>query len=128
MDTAFLNRIGVTGGWVYVDYNFYPDKDQHSWIRRIVPFTFLQGGRDRIQGGDEYVSVTGARLSFTRQGFFRADVLFSQEPWQGREFEGVRGADVRQHAAVPLAAAVRQRQLRATPCTTTRSIRFWASR
>ena len=91
MDTAFLNRTGVTGSWVYVDYNFYPDKDKHSWIRRIVPFTFLQGGRDRVQGGDEYVSVTGARLSFSRQGFFRADVLFSQEPWHGREFEGVRG-------------------------------------
>ena len=91
MDTAFLNRTGVTGSWVYVDYNFYPDKDKHSWIRRIVPFTFLQGGRDRVQGGDEYISVTGARLSFSRQGFFRADVLFSQEPWQGREFEGVRG-------------------------------------
>ena len=91
MDTAFLNRAGVTGSWVYVDYNFYPDKDKHSWIRRIVPFTFLQGGRDRMQGGDEYISVTGARLSFTRQGFFRVDMLFSQEPWQGREFEGVRG-------------------------------------
>jgi Domain of unknown function (DUF5916) len=90
MDTAFLNRTGVTGSWVYVDYNFYPDKDKHSWIRRIVPFTFFQGGRDRVQGGDEYVSVTGARLSFTRQGFFRADMLFSQEPWQGREFEGKR--------------------------------------
>ena len=90
MDTAFLNRTGVTGSWVYVDYNFYPDKDKHSWIRRIVPFTFFQGGRDREQGGDEYVSVTGARLSFTRQGFFRADMLFSQEPWQGREFEGKR--------------------------------------
>ena len=90
MDTAFLNRTGVTGGWAYVDYNFYPDKDKHPWIRRIVPFTFLQGGRDRVQGGEEYVSVTGARVSFTRQGFFRADVLVSQEPWQGREFEGVR--------------------------------------
>jgi hypothetical protein len=91
MDTAFLNRTGVTGAWMYVDYNFYPDKDKHSWIRRIVPFTFLQNGRDRVQDGGEYTSVTGARLSFSRQGFFRADVLFSKEPWQGREFEGVRG-------------------------------------
>jgi len=90
MDTAFLNRTGVTDAWMYVDYNFYPDKDRHSWIRRVVPFTFLQGGRDRVQGGDEYVSVTGARLSLTRQGFFRADVLVSQEPWQGREFEKLR--------------------------------------
>ena len=50
MDTAFLNRTGVTGAWMYVDYNFYPDKDKHSWIRRIVPFTFLQNGRDRVAG------------------------------------------------------------------------------
>ena len=90
MDTAFLNRTGITNGWGYADYNFYPDKDRHPWIRRITPFTFLQAGRDRVQGGDEYISVTGARLSFTRQGFFRIDRSFVKEPWQGEEFEGGR--------------------------------------
>ena len=90
MDTAFLNRTGITNAWGYVDYSFYPDKDKHPWIRRITPFTYFQGGRDRVQGGDEYVSVTGARMSFTRQGFFRADVIVGQEPWQGAEYESVR--------------------------------------
>jgi hypothetical protein len=90
MDTAFLNRTGITNAWGYVDYNFYPDKDTHPWIRRITPFTYFQGGRDRVQEGGEYISVTGARMSFTRQGFFRADVQVGQEPWQGTEYEFLR--------------------------------------
>jgi hypothetical protein len=87
MDTAFMNRVGITNGWGYVDYSFYPDKARHGWIRRLVPFTFLQGGRDRIQEGDEYISVTGVRISLTRQGFFRVDRSFGQEPWLGHEYE-----------------------------------------
>jgi hypothetical protein len=88
MDTAFLNRVGLTSGWGYVDYSFYPDKERHSWIRRISPFTFLQRGRDRVQGGDDYVAVSGVRLSLTRQGFVRADRVVSQEAWQGAEYQG----------------------------------------
>jgi len=90
MDTAFLNRTGISNGWVYSDYSFYPDKDRHPWIRRITPFTYFQGGRDRVQAGDEYISVTGVRMSFTRQGFFRFDKSFSREPWQGEEYDGGR--------------------------------------
>ena len=87
MDTAFLNRVGFTAGWVYGDYNFYPDsKGRYRWVRRIVPFTFVQGGRDRIQGGDEHVVVGGLRLSLTRQGFFRFDRVVAKEPWQGEEY------------------------------------------
>ena len=86
MDTAFLNRTGVTSGWTYADYNLYPAKGRFGWIRRVSPFTFLQGGRDRVEGGDEYVAVTGVRTSFTRQGFLRADWLTAQEAWQQREF------------------------------------------
>ena len=87
MDTAFLNRVGFTSGWTFVNYNFYPDKSRHPWIRRIEPFIFVQAGRDRIQGGDEYVGVGGVRVNFTRQGFFRADWVGSREPWQQQEFD-----------------------------------------
>jgi hypothetical protein len=86
MDTAFLNRVGLTSGWGYGDYSFFP-KNRFAFIRRISPFVFVQGGRDRIEGGDEYISVTGVRASFTRQGFFRADRIVGQEAWRGREFE-----------------------------------------
>jgi len=90
MDTAFLNRVGFTSGWGYVDYSFYPDKNKYPWIRRISPFTFLQLGHDRIADGDEWTSVTGVRMSFTRQGFVRVDRIFGREPWQHQQFDNGR--------------------------------------
>ena len=87
MDTAFYNRTGFTSGWVYGGLNFYPDKDRYPWIRRIVPFTFTQGGRDRVAGGDDILNVSGVRLHFTRQGFFRVDWFFGREPWAGQRFD-----------------------------------------
>ncbi len=90
MDTAFLNRVGFTSGWMFGNVNFYPDKDRYPWIRRIEFFDFLQGGRDRVNLGDEYINVAGARLRFTRQGFFRIDQSFGQEAWQGRLFDAAR--------------------------------------
>ena len=87
MDTAFLNRVGITSGWIYGDLNFYPNKDRYPWIRRVSFFNFLQGGRDRINDGNEYLDVAGARLSFTRQGFFRIDQGVGHEAWQGERFK-----------------------------------------
>ena len=88
MDTAFLNRVGITSGWGYVDYSFYPDKVRHPWVRRITPFVFMQGGIDRIEEGNDRIVVGGVRINLTRQGFFRADRVNSQEAWQGSEFDG----------------------------------------
>jgi hypothetical protein len=88
MDTAFMNRVGITSGWGYFDYSFYPDKDRHPWIRKISPFVFYQRGTDRIQGGDDYVAVSGVRLNLTRQGFVRADRVELQEAWRGGEYDG----------------------------------------
>jgi Domain of unknown function (DUF5916)/Carbohydrate family 9 binding domain-like len=87
MDTAFLNRVGFTSGWVFNNLNFYPNKDRHPWIRRVEFFNFLQGGRDRINEGNEYIDVAGTRISFTRQGFFRLDQGFGYEAWRGERFK-----------------------------------------
>jgi len=87
MDTAFLNRVGETQGWLYGEYNFYPDKNKWPWLRRIQPFTFNQATRDRLQGGSELFTVDGIRLYFSRQGFFRFDQLFGHEPWAGQRFK-----------------------------------------
>jgi hypothetical protein len=87
MDTAFYNRVGFTSGWGYAEYSFYPDKAKYPWLRRVSPFTFLSGGRDRIQQGDERIAVFGTRLRFTRQGFLRFDRILGLEPWAGQEFE-----------------------------------------
>jgi hypothetical protein len=87
MDTAFYNRVDFTNGWGYGEVSFYPDKDRHPWVRRVSPFTFMQVGRDRAAGGDEYVNATGVRLRLARQGFVRADRITAQEAWAGREFQ-----------------------------------------
>jgi hypothetical protein len=86
MDIAFYNRVHFTNGWGYTEISFYPDKDRHPWVRRISPFTFMQVGRDRAAGGDEYVNATGVRLRLARQGFLRVDRITAQEPWAGGEF------------------------------------------
>ena len=88
MDTAFMNRVGFTSGWGYTEYNVYPDKARYPWVRKISPFIFAQGGRDRIQGGDDHVIVGGVRVNMTRQGFFRADRVITQEAWRGAEYDG----------------------------------------
>ncbi len=86
MDTAFYNRTAFTSGWLYGALSLYPSKQKLPWVRRIVPFTFTQGGRDREQRGDELLNVTGIRLHFSRAGFFRIDRREGREPWAGRRF------------------------------------------
>lgn len=87
MDTAFYTRTDFTNGWGYTEVSFYPDKDRYPWVRRVSPFTFMQVGRDRAGGGDEYINATGVRMRFPRQGFLRVDRITAQEPWAGQEFE-----------------------------------------
>lgn len=86
MDTAFLNRVGITSGWAYSEWNTYPDKNRYPWLRRVTPFVFLQGGTDRIAGGDDFLTVSGARLNFTRQGFLRVDRTWGHETWARERF------------------------------------------
>ncbi len=86
MQTAFINRVGITGGWGFAEYSFYPDK-KYPWLLRISPFSFTQGGQDRNAGGNELLQVTGARVSFTRQGFLRVDRFDGFETWAGQRFD-----------------------------------------
>ena len=87
MDTAFYNRVGITSGWGFSDWSFYPPtKGRYGWIRRISPFVFTQFGRDRLAGGNELVVVPGVRMNFTKQGFLRIDKIAGYERWQGERY------------------------------------------
>ncbi len=86
MDTAFLNRVGISSGWLYSDRNFYPGTGRFAWVKRITPFTFTQGGMDRVAGGRDLIEVAGSRFNFTRLGFLRVDRSWGFEPWTGRRF------------------------------------------
>jgi hypothetical protein len=86
MDTAFLNQVGITQGWTYLGPSFYPDAKRLPWLKRINPFVFARYGKDRIQDGLPWILVSGIRFNFTRQGFFRLDTIFGEEPWVGQTF------------------------------------------
>ena len=87
MDTAFINRVGITSAWGFGELSFYPDKKRYPWLRRISPFSFTQGGRDRNAGGNELIQVTGIRFTFTRQGFVRFDRFDGFETWAHHRFD-----------------------------------------
>jgi hypothetical protein len=89
METAFINRVGITSGWGYGEYSFYPQKTK-AWLLRVSPFSFTQGGRDRNAGGNELLQVTGVRFRFTRQGFVRLDRFDGFETWAGQRFDRAR--------------------------------------
>jgi hypothetical protein len=86
LQTAFINRVGLTSGWGLVQYSFYPDK-KLPWLLRIAPFSFTQGGRDRNAGGNELLQVSALRFNFTRQGFLRVDRFDGFETWAGQRFD-----------------------------------------
>src|SRR5688572_25727919 len=66
MDTAFVNRVGLTRTWNYGDVSFYPDQKKYPWLKRVSPFVWGQYAEDRVQGGDELFVMSGMNFSFTR--------------------------------------------------------------
>ena len=113
METAFINRVGITSGWGYAEYSFYPDKTKYPWLRKISPFSFTQGARDRNAKGNDLVQVSGIRLYFTRQGFFRFDRLDGYEPWAGQQFD--RGNWRRSGRSPTLSVALNRRTAQVRP-------------
>jgi hypothetical protein len=73
MDTAFINRVGVTRGWQYGELQFYPDGTGKGRVKRIAPFVWVTEARDRMQGGTERFVLPGIRFNFARQGYLRVD-------------------------------------------------------
>jgi hypothetical protein len=94
MDTAFINRVGVTRGWQYQDLNFYPSHPRFQWIKRVNPFVWITMAKDRNEGGTEAFYLPALRMNFTRSGNLRIDYGTGHETFAGRRFETGRwGAD-----------------------------------
>jgi hypothetical protein len=87
MDTAFINRVGITRGWQYQGLSFYPDEKRYPWLKRINPFVWVTAADDRIQGGTELQVIPAIRFNFTRQGYLRLDVLRGHETFAHERFE-----------------------------------------
>jgi hypothetical protein len=87
MDTAFINRVGVTRGWQYQALNFYPSHPSYKWIKKINPFVWVSGAEDRNQRGTEVFYLPAIRFNFTRSGYLRVDYGTGHETYAGRKFE-----------------------------------------
>jgi Domain of unknown function (DUF5916)/Carbohydrate family 9 binding domain-like len=87
MDTAFINRVGITRGWQYQGLSFYPDEKRYPWLKRVNPFVWVTAADDRIQGGSELQVIPAIRFNFTRQGYLRLDVLRGHETFAHERFE-----------------------------------------
>jgi Domain of unknown function (DUF5916) len=87
MDTAFINRVGLTRGWQYQDLNFYPSHHAFQWIKRINPFFWVVAAKDRVQGGTEAFYLPALRFNFTRAGFLRVDYGNGHETFAQRQFD-----------------------------------------
>ena len=86
MDTAFLNRVGVTRTWDYAEVNFYPTGD-FAWIKRIAPFGWTTLSDDRMQGGTEFQVMPGLRFDFVRSGRLRVDYARGHETFAHQRFD-----------------------------------------
>ncbi len=104
MDTAFLNRVGFTSGWIYGDLNFYPNKDRYPWIRRVSFFNFLQGGRDRVQRRRRVHQRRRRASQLHAPGFLPRRSGRRRRTVAGPQLQAGAHAHVRPGPAVPLAA------------------------
>jgi len=86
MDTAFINRLGVTRAWQYQGLSFYPEK-RFGWIKRVNPFLWVMAADDQVQGGSELWVIPALRFNFTRQGYLRVDMMRGHETFAQRRFE-----------------------------------------
>jgi hypothetical protein len=86
MDTAFINRVGVTRTWQYQGLNFYPDEKRYAWLKRVNPFIWMTAAKDRVQGGTDLEVIPAIRFNFTRQGYLRLDVLRGHQTFAHQRF------------------------------------------
>jgi hypothetical protein len=87
MDTAFVNRVGLTRGWQYGEVQFYPnEKSRYGWIKRVAPFVWGTTAKDRVQNGTDPFAIAGLRFNFTRQGNLRLDFGRGRETFGGQRF------------------------------------------
>jgi hypothetical protein len=90
MDTAFINRVGLTRFWQYQDLNFYPSHPKFRWIKRVNPFFWMTGAEDRTQGGTEAFYLPVLRFDLTRAGSLRLEYGRGHETYASQEFTNAR--------------------------------------
>ena len=90
MDTAFINRVGITSRVGIRRVQLLSAEDQTvaaaSWRRSRS----RRAATIENAGGNELLQVTGVRMQFSRQGSFRFDRFDGFEAWAGQRFDRAR--------------------------------------
>ena len=84
MQTAFLNRTGITAVKGFSEAPFYPAA---GWLKKIAPTVWFQRANDRINDGVEWAIQPGVQMNFSKQGYAGFNVRQGREPWLGTTYE-----------------------------------------
>ncbi|MCX6582231.1 MAG: DUF5916 domain-containing protein [Candidatus Aminicenantes bacterium] len=87
MASAFMNRIDISRGQVYIGPNFYLKIKGADWFRRIQPYVQYVKAHDLGSHMDDTAWKLGADMYFTRSGFLRIEFRNEKEAWQGQLFD-----------------------------------------
>lgn len=86
MDSAFINRIDMSRGQVYIGPNFYMKIKKAAWFRRAEPYFQYSRLHDLGTGMDDTSWRLGLDMYFNLQGFLRFEYRNEKEAWQGQLF------------------------------------------
>ena len=85
MDTAFVNRTGVTGIKSFTELNFYPETS--GWLKKISPGVWLQRTDDSVHDGVETAVQVNLNMNFSRQGYLGGNIRRGREPFLGTTYK-----------------------------------------
>lgn len=87
MESAFMNRTGLSRVQVYAGPDFYTKIKSIPWLLRVQPHIQYAGLHDLFTGMDDTHWRAGIDFYFPRRGFLKLQYRREQEAWAGQEFK-----------------------------------------
>ncbi len=87
MSSAFIQRTGIDGGWVWFGPNFYPNPEKAYWLRRISPEVVYSQTFDLVTRKQDRYAYAGLNINFIKQGNLHFETDYTEEYWQGTTFK-----------------------------------------
>ena len=88
MDTAFINRVGLTRGWQYQALNFYPSHPRYPVDQANQPVLLgVRRGRSHCREGPRLSTCRRCDSISRAPAILRVDYGTGHETFAGRQFE-----------------------------------------
>jgi L-ascorbate metabolism protein UlaG (beta-lactamase superfamily) len=88
MDSAFIQRLGISKFTGSMSFRIYPDQQRFSWIKRISPMISGYYLHDLSSDENDYLLKGGLRFDFPKQGVIVWRFGVYREYWRKIPFEG----------------------------------------